>query len=307
MKGLVLCDENIFVGLIYVLGACLLWALDTLFRYPLISAGIEATHLVFLEHVFLVVYALWILFDLKEKIFKISLGDYLLFIFIGVMGSAVGTVAFTKAFALVNPSHVILLQKLQPLVAVTLAYFFLREPVTKIFLAWASLGLVGAILVSYRDILGPGLFSIKASSETLMGYGLTLAAVAIWGSCTVAGKKLSSSGYSHRELVAFRFLFGFLGATAFLPKTTAGVFPWDLVVWGKIFIMALLSGAIALNLYYRGLKTLSARACAIAEMFFPLCAIIINWVFLDKTLDEWQLLGGGFLVVSSTVIQLKRY
>lgn len=294
------------MGLIYVLGACILWALDTLFRYPLIGAGVDATHLVFLEHTFLVVYALWILFELKGKIFQISFGDYLLFFFIGAIGSGVGTMAFTKAFALINPSYVILLQKLQPVVAVSLAHLFLREPLSRGFLAWATVGLVGGFLISYRDIWGPGLFNFNPDSNTLMGLGLTLASVVIWGSCTVAGKKLSQSGHGPRELMAFRFFFGFFGALAFLPKVHA-IFPWDFVVWGKIFVMAMISGVMAMALYYRGLKQLSARTCAVAEMFFPLCAVVVNWVFLGKTLDEYQLAGGFLLVLSSAVIQIKKF
>jgi hypothetical protein len=40
---------------------------------------------------------------------------------IGGVGSAIATVAFTESFQFLNPSLVILLQKMQPVVAITLA------------------------------------------------------------------------------------------------------------------------------------------------------------------------------------------
>jgi drug/metabolite transporter (DMT)-like permease len=71
--------------------------------------------------------------------------------------------------------------------------------------------------------------------------------------------------------------------------------------------MVLFSGALAMWFYYQGLKKLSARTTAIAEMFFPFFSIIVNWVFLGKQLTELQLVGGGILILGSLIIQLKKY
>jgi drug/metabolite transporter (DMT)-like permease len=60
-------------------------------------------------------------------------------------------------------------------------------------------------------------------------------------------------------------------------------------------------------LYYQGLKKISAKSTAIAEMFFPFFAVIVNWIFLEKQLTEIQLIGGGILILGSLVIQLKKY
>ena len=43
----------------------------------------------------------------------------------------------------------------------------------------------------------------------------------------------------------------------------------------------------------------------LAELFFPLCAVVINWLFLNTELDWVQIVGGVILVLGSTVIQLK--
>jgi drug/metabolite transporter (DMT)-like permease len=75
----------------------------------------------------------------------------------------------------------------------------------------------------------------------------------------------------------------------------------------KILIMVIISGALAMWLYYQGLNRISAKTTAIAEMFFPFFAIIVNWIFLGKQLNDWQLLGGAILIIGSLIIQLKKY
>ena len=71
--------------------------------------------------------------------------------------------------------------------------------------------------------------------------------------------------------------------------------------------MVLVSGILAMYLYYQGLRRISARAATLAEMFFPFMAILVNWVFLQKSLEVVQLVGGGVLIAGSLVIQLKKY
>jgi len=46
---------NIFGSLFVILGT-LLWAADTLIRYPLLYSGVSASQIVFLEHTFLVIF-----------------------------------------------------------------------------------------------------------------------------------------------------------------------------------------------------------------------------------------------------------
>jgi len=71
--------------------------------------------------------------------------------------------------------------------------------------------------------------------------------------------------------------------------------------------MVLISGAAGMYFYYQGLKRISAKTAAIAEMFFPFFAIVLNWIFLGKELSEIQLFGGMLLIIGSLIIQLKKY
>lgn len=300
------------LGITFVILAGILWAVDTLIRYPLLGAGISAERIVFIEHLFLSLYFIPVLFKDAKKIGNFKLSSVFYFIVIGVFGSAIGTLTFTKAFMMINPSLVILLQKLQPIIAISLASVFLGEKVQKPFLFWAFISLIGGLLISSPDIM-PGLsdmnFSMALLSQNaLWGYGLTMIAVVSWGASTVFGKKLSAQGFDETQIMGGRFILGMAFMTFYLYyKFGALTLDWNLMTYGKILVMVILSGFMGMYFYYKGLKLLSARACALAEMFFPFSAVAINWVFLGAKLLPVQFLGAGLLILSSSVIQVKKY
>lgn len=296
-------------GIFSILAASFLWAFDTLIRYPLLGSGVSAISIVFYEHLLLSIFFL-ILFNTQLKeFFKAKISHYLYFFIVGVCGSAIATLAFTQAFKFLNPSLVIILQKLQPVVAILMAKAFLKEKLSSDFLLWALLALIGGLAVSYKDL--SYLSQFKSLSELSLkgsgvGYLLVFISILGWGASTVFGKKLSMIGYNEKQIMAGRFMFGLMGTIPFvLMKPT--VFTHSVEVYSKISLMVLLSGLFAMSLYYRGLKSVSAKNATLAEMSFPFFAVIVNWIFLDASLGIVQIAGGILLLVASSIIQIKRY
>ena len=105
--------------------------------------------------------------------------------------------------------------------------------------------------------------------------------------------------------MAGRYLFGFLAMLGILGYARVPIFVPLASLW-KIAVMVLLSGIIAMYLYYKGVKLISARAVAIAEMTFPLWAVLANWLIHDQVLNAGQMIGGFLLILSSTIIQYKK-
>ena len=298
------------MGLLFIIGASLLWALDTLIRYPLLGEGVSAQLIVTIEHIFLVMIFAPHLWRRKNKFLATSFKEWGAFFVVGGIGSALSLLAFTKAMSLMNPSLVILLQKLQPVFAIVLAWKILGEPISKSFIFWSLLSLVGAILIGHKELTVlmevyryPAMLG---GADSLLGIGLTLFAVLGWGASTIYSKYLARLGHSELDLMGGRFLLGLL---VLLPLLLTNLGDWQAVEvehFGKILIMVMFSGLLAMYLYYQGLFRLPARLCTLAEMFFPFCAVVINWVFLGAKLDQWQLAGGLLLILSSSIIQWKR-
>ena len=298
-------------GILLVIISCLFWGVDALIRYPLVDSGINPITIVFYEHVVLTLIFSWSLIPAIKRIGELRISDVFSFLIVGGVGSAVATVAFTESFRYLNPSLAILLQKLQPIVAITLAALILKEPIDKKFLIWAGICLLGGFLVSSPDIerfyhLMINDFDKVVSDSAVRGYALVGISVVGWGAATVFGKRLSMSGFEPKSIMSGRFFTGLIFLIPFVQWDRSLILPegWDYL---KILMMVLISGAIAMALYYQGLKRIPAKTTAIAEMFFPFFAIILNWIYLGKQLNEIQLVGGAILIVGSLVIQWKKY
>lgn len=295
-------------GVFAIFLASSLWALDTLIRYPLMQAGVPALQIVLYEHVFLVMALFAYLY--RHQQWRLPLRGNLLNIFmIGAAGSALGTLAFTAAFSYHNPNVVILLQKLQPLVAIFTARWILGERWHQHFGWLALLGIVGALLIMGKDLL------TLAQTTTWQGYGdslkawqgyaLILTAVIAWGLATVFGKRLLNNGYSNPQTLFARFssalIMLLICAISFQP-TAFAVEPSNLT---KIATLALIAGILGMSAYYYGLQRVPAHIATLAELFFPVAAIGVNYLAFGSTITVLQAVGATLIMLAAMLAQHK--
>lgn len=291
-----------------VLFATFFWALDTLIRYPLMELGLSSVQIVFTEHIILVgIMSLWLLIR-KRKLWSFARKDWPALLVIGGLGSAVGTLAFTQAFSHMNPTLVILLQKLQPVVAISLAAVVLKERIQARFLACVAVAFSGSFLLMFDDL--SSLLATEGwhySSDVvfrLIGYGLTFLAVISWGASTVFGKQLALKGYASDEIMQGRFLVGLVVLLPFMLSSMPVEQSMTMTFGAKIALMVLISGILGMVLYYQGLARIQSKHSAIAEMGFPVMAGVINWVVLGFALTPLQIAGGALLIASSFLVHV---
>jgi drug/metabolite transporter (DMT)-like permease len=60
---------------------------------------------------------------------------------------------------------------------------------------------------------------------------------------------------------------------------------------GRVILLALIPGLLALLLYYRGLTGTRASYATLAELAFPATAVVLNWIFLGVGVTANQVLG----------------
>lgn len=290
-------------GTFFIMIACLTWALDTLIRYPLLEQGYTTLQIVLLEHITLAMITLPLIWHHRHVLSHLSLKAYFALFFIGGVGSALGTLAFTEAFHYLNPTVVILLQKLQPIVAVLMAYLWLKETIDKRFLRWSGVILLGSLVMIWPDLVGLTRASLHYSDDAynvFLGYGYTLLAVVAWGGATVCGKYLANHRVPENAIMSGRFLFGLVMLTLFAVYSDTGIRDIASNDIGWIIVMAILSGLLGMWFYYQGLGRIRAQHATLAEMTFPVFAAAINWVVLDMTLSMYQI-GGALLLVFGNI------
>jgi drug/metabolite transporter (DMT)-like permease len=195
---------------------------------------------------------------------------------------------FTTAFAIGNPTVVILLQKTQPLFAVALASILLRERLGWAYWPCFAVAMVGAYLISFGD-LGP--FAALGSAELLTA-ALALGAALLWGSSTVLGR-LVLKDMPFYALTGARLLLAvpLLAAIVVAQGTLGGLGAGFAAEPGRVVLLALIPGLLALLLYYRGLSGTRASYATLAELAFPATAVVLNWTFLGVGVSANQVLG----------------
>jgi drug/metabolite transporter (DMT)-like permease len=218
----------------------------------------------------------------------LGVAQWVALLIIGWGGSALATLLFTTAFAVGNPTVVILLQKTQPLFAIALAAILLRERLGWAYWPCFAVAMVGAYLVSFGD-LGP--FRALGSAEAIAA-ALALGAALLWGSSTVLGRLVLkdmpfNTLTGARLLLAVPLLAGIVVAQGAIGGLGTGFAAEP----GRVILLALIPGLLALLLYYRGLSGTRASYATLAELAFPATAVVLNWTFLGVGVSANQVLG----------------
>jgi drug/metabolite transporter, DME family len=276
-------DRTLIVAL-----AAALWGTDGLLRVPLADA-LPAATVVFWEHLIAVVVLVPFLPAAWRAFRAASTRDRVAVVLIGAGASAVATVLFTAAFALGDPVTPLVLQKLQPVVAVVGAAWLLGERPRPRFAFYALPALAGAWLVAFLDPLD---VRARAAAAALLALG----AAVLWAFGTVLGRMVGTSMAS-RDVTVLRFATGLPAAAVVLTVTgtSPAVSTGQL---GPLALLALVPGLLALVLYYIGLRTTAASRATLAEMAFPVTAALIGVGVLGAHLTASQWLGLAVVVVS---------
>ena len=275
------------------LGASL-WGTDTVFRRPLTSS-LTSAQIVLIEHFILAVTLAIPLWSRRSEWLSLNRKQWGALLGIAWGGSALGTICFTEAIKLGNPTTAALLQKTQPVFAALLAWLLLGERLGKRFWICLALALCGAYVVN---------FGLAAPGAGMQGKAalLALAAAALWGASTVLGRFLLES-VSFFALTALRIIAAmpFLAALNGAPALAISV---DLRQALSLLLLALVPGLLALLVYYRGLRHARASRAAVAELSFAATATLLNWIFLGSRISAIQLAGFALLWVA--IINLNR-
>ena len=272
--------------------AASLWGLDAWIRAPLAQSTAVAT-IVFGEHVLLVLLTLPFLGAAFVAVIRLGWRHVLAAVVIGAGSSALATILFTQAFVdghdFVTP---VVLQKIQPIIAVLCAGVILGERPRRSFAFFFVPALIGAWLMGVKHPFHPSVHGLK---PTLYALG----AAALWALGTVLGRYLARD-MRFEHVATLRFTFGLAGSAVALLVLHASAFAsvhdsfW-------IAVLAVVTGFLALGLYYYGLLRTPAVAATIAELAFPVSATLVLYFKFGQAPTHLQWVG---LALTSLVVAL---
>src|SRR5689334_2608800 len=283
-------------GVVLVSLAAAMWGLDGLIRKPLADTT-SPTTIVFGEHVVLVLLTLPLLVPALRALWAAGPRYIAAGIAVGAGASALATILFTKALFHGDFITVVVLQQVQPLIVVIGAWFILGEHPRPGFFWYLLAGLTGIWLISLPHPLDPHVHGLTPVVETLI-------AATLWGLGTVLGRYLGRRlAFEHVSTV--RFAFGFVAAACALPIVGAPAFAsaHD-SLW--IAVLAIVTGFLALNLYYYGLQRTPALLAALGELAFPVTATLVGLYVFDSSLRWTQWVGVALTVTVISLLPVRR-
>lgn len=266
-------------GPLLIIIAAALWGLDGILRRSLY--GLPPITIVFFEHL---IGALLIAPFFLPKLWKekLSKKEWWAILFVSLFSGVLGTLWFTTALAKTNfiPfSVVFLLQKLQPIFTIGTAAIVLKERIGPKFISWALLAIGAAYFVTFPG----GVVNFETGSGTAIAALFAVGAAFAWAVST-AFSRFTLLGHSQTYVTGMRFFLTVpLALVALLlmgqgATLTAPTFD----ELGRLALIAVSTGMVALWIYYSGLKTTQAKVSTILELVFPLTGVLID-ISLYKT------------------------
>lgn len=294
-------NKHLWVFPLFIVVAAMLWGLDGVVLRPALYS-LPVAMVVFIEHaIAFAIMAPFLIYEWK-KLKNISKTGYFYFFLVALFGGALGTLAITKGLFYVNfasLSAVILMQKLQPVFAIFLAWILLKERLPKKFFFYAALALLGAYFVAFPT-LAP---DFDTGDKTTIAAMFGLLAALSWGASTVFSKRaLQETNFRLGAYIRFGFtslivlaIMLFTGGQTAIPQISGAQ-------WTYFFLIVFSSGGVAMLLYYYGLKHTKASVSTICELGLPISAIILEYFVRGAHLNGTQFLGAAVLLLAIVMV-----
>jgi len=282
---------------LFVVFAAILWGIDGIILRPELL-HLSVSLVVLIESCIVTLYLTPVFRQQLTQVKTFRRNDWFAFVGVAVFGGAVGAMAITKAFFYVghiNLAIVVLMQKLQPVLALTLAALFLKERLPADFFIWAAMAMAGAYVMTF----GLDIPHVNAGNKTSLAAFFAFVAAGGFAASTVLSKR-ALKNVSFELGTYLRFListvlmlalvsgFGDLSAIRQVTRHQALIF----------LLIAFTTGGPAIFLYYFGLKKITASVAAICELAFPLSAILFEYLIRGNLLAPVQWVGASALLFS---------
>ena len=290
---------------LFVIIAASLWGVDGIVLRPALYS-LPVPLVVFVESTIVAILLSPYFIKQVPSLKTLQRKDWLAFFLVALLGGAIGTMAITKALFyvnFVNLSVVILLQKLQPVFAITLAGVFLKEKLPGQFFLWAVLAIIGAYFMTF----GSNLPDFTTGDKTTIAALFALIAALAFSSSTVLSKR-ALRNVSFEMGTYLRFLFSAL-IMLVLVVSLGDISSITEITTKQIIIfliIAFTTGGAAIFLYYFGLKRIAASIAAICELAFPLTAVLLEYFLRENILNAVQWTGAGVLLLSILKVSLNQ-
>jgi drug/metabolite transporter (DMT)-like permease len=215
----------------------------------------------------------------------------------GVLGSALGTVCFTQALALLNASLANLLLNVQPVISVLVSWAWLRERPHGRFYPWAAVALACGVAMAWSPE------ALEHPHRLALGLMFLAGTAVCWGASTTFGRAAMVE-IDWKTGTALRYLIGTVATFAIAAlhgdlvtrlRFSVALSGDTLRLMGGMLVVAAITPTF---LYFAGLARTRASVATFAEMAQTFASLIITWGIMGNPLLPHQVVAGVVLLVA---------
>lgn len=300
--------KNPSLGIIYALGAAMLFGLNASTSKIIVAAGIQPSSLVFFRSLACALLAGFLLLVTNQSAFRIQVDEIPRLLLFGLFGVALMQWAYSNAVSRL-PVGIALLLEYTAVVWVPLASRVIWKERTRKRL-WIGVVLVLFGLVAISQIWNGGLDAIGIGFAALASVLLSM--FFLMGEHTQQRRgAISTMFYTMSFSTVFWLIFSPWWQFDAARLTTAinltgNLSQFQFPFVGLLIWVGLAGSFLPMLLTYAALGEASAVAVGIASVTEVVFAAFFGWLWLNEKLDGLQLLGGVMLIVGIVVAQTAR-
>lgn len=273
-------------GYLFVAAASLLFGFNVIFARVI---GLPSPILLFYRYVFAAgILIIYLLVKRKKLVFPKTRKKEI--IILGFLNTITAVLAF-YAFVYTSIANAEILLYASPIYVVLLAPIFLKEKIEKRTIVSLVMSFIGIILIA---------FSSGTTSLNQNNLGILLALVAgITFALFFISSKITRSLYDGLDLnlymiiISICFLFPFIFLIPYQLDVTKLIL---------LLLMGLIGSALALSLYFQGVKLVKAQHTGIISYFEPLSAIVYAMIIFGEIPSLLTILGSALILYSGYTI-----
>lgn len=296
------------MGYLYALAAAVLFGSNGSLVKVLLETGLTAAQLTFARTASTALIAGIVLLTTNRAAFRVTWRQAGMFALLGVVGVAILQWTYAIAVSILPVGIALLFEYMAVLMVALFAFFVYRERVkarlwVAIAFVLAGLALVAQVWAASLDPFGVFMALCAA---------LSLAIYFLLGEREVAKSSPMAVGFWSMGFAAL-FWLAFGDVWALEPGTLVAAVPLGgaleavvLPLWIIASITMVFGSFMPFLLSLLALRHLTATAAGITASFEVVFAFVVAWLWLGESLELWQVVGAGVVLVGIVVAQTAR-
>lgn len=234
-----------------------------------------------------------------------QLKDISIFIQLALLGAFPAQVLMTWGTQYSQASNAAILTLALPVITAVFAFLLLKEKMNRVRWLSFAVAIVGVLLCSAGDIK-----QVNMGPRYALGNVLIFLAI-IGNAYYNVGIKKIAERYTEMEMVFYTYVVLVLLLTPLVlyyePEMFKRIGSFTSQTWLGLALLTFFHNFLSMILFFKALKSLDAIQVALSNYLITFLGLPIAAIWLGETLNNWAIVGGVLVLLSTLVITIVDY